>query len=77
MTDLVPSGVFQWFLILTTGLVAGLWFVHDIVFLARLRGTDRKDPLVHDQRFGYMMGIVIGMIGVIGALLYMHDTGVI
>jgi hypothetical protein len=77
MTDLVSNGVFQWFLILTTGIVAGLWAVHDIVFLARLRGADHKDPLIHDQRFGYMMGIVIGMIGVIGALRYMHYTGVI
>jgi hypothetical protein len=40
------------------------------VFLARLRGANRRDPLVGDQRFGYAMGIIIGMIGVVGTLRY-------
>ena len=32
-----------------------------------------RDPLVRDRRFGYAMGIVIGLIGVVGCLRF-HDV---
>jgi hypothetical protein len=70
MNELVSDPVFRFLLSLIAGGVGGLWTIHDVVFLARLRGANRRDPLVRDQRFGYAMGIIIGMIGVVGTLRY-------
>jgi hypothetical protein len=67
--NLVPDSVFRLLLSVVTGGVAGLWVIHDLVFLIRLRGA-RRDPLVGDQRFGYAMGILIGTIGVVGTLRF-------
>jgi hypothetical protein len=69
MTEL-PDGVFRALLSVITGGVAGAWTVHDAVLLARLRGSNRRDPLVADKRFGYGIGIVIGVIGIVGTLRY-------
>ena len=69
MTEL-PVGMFRLLLSLITGVVAGAWTIHDLVLIARLRGADRRDPLVADKRFGYAMGIVIGIIGVVGTLRF-------
>ena len=66
---LVPDGVFRAFLSVSTGSIAGLWVIHDAVLFARLRKV-RADALVGDQRFGYVMGIVIGIVGVVGSLRY-------
>jgi hypothetical protein len=70
MTELVSDDTFRLLLSVITGGFGGVWAIHDIVFLARLRGANRRDPLVGDQRFGYAMGIIIGMIGVVGTLRY-------
>jgi hypothetical protein len=67
---LVSDTVFRLLLSAITGGVAGVWIIHDLVLIARLRGADRRDPLVADKRFGYAMGILIGMIGVIGTLRF-------
>lgn len=70
MTELVSEQVFRWVL---TGLVGGLatsWLVYDSINLIRIRNADRSDPVVRDRRFGYLMGIVIGVIGVVGSLRY-------
>jgi hypothetical protein len=67
---LVSDGVFRFLLSLVTGGVAAVWVVHDLVLIARLRAAKHRDPLVADKRFGYAMGIVIGMIGVIGTLRF-------
>ena len=67
---LMSDWAFRLALSLITGVVAASWMVHDLVLLARLRGAGRRDPLVGDKRFGYAMGIVIGMIGVIGTLRF-------
>lgn len=69
MTEL-SDGAFKLLLSLITGGVAGAWTVHDLVLIARLRGADRRDPRVADQRFGYAMGIVIGVIGIVGTLRF-------
>jgi hypothetical protein len=50
--------------------VAAAWLIHDLVLIARLRGADRRDPRVADQRFGYAMGIIIGAIGIVGTLRF-------
>ena len=67
---LVSGSTFGLLISLITGVVAGAWTIHDLVLLARLRGANRRDPLVADQRFGYVMGIVIGLIGVVGTLRF-------
>jgi hypothetical protein len=67
---LVSNELFRGLLSAVTGGVAAVWMVHDAVLIARLRGSDRRDPLVRDKLFGYSMGIVIGMIGVIGTLRF-------
>jgi hypothetical protein len=67
---LVSDEIFRLFLTVVTGGFAAVWAVHDIVLIARLRGADRRDPLVRSKLFGYSMGIVIGMIGVIGTLRF-------
>lgn len=67
---LMSNEAFRLVLSLLTGVVAGVWAIHDVVFFARLRGADRRDPLVGDKRFGYAMGVVIGTIGVVGTLRF-------
>ena len=68
MTEL-PDSLFRALLSIITGGVAGLWLIHDLVLLARLRG-DRRDPLVADKRFGYAIGIMIGAVGIVGTLRF-------
>ncbi len=68
--QLVSHTVFVWFLSLFTGIVAFTWFVYDAVKLFWLRKADGRDPVIHDKRFGYGIGVVIGAIGVLGVLKY-------
>ena len=42
----------------------------DVVNLIRVRGSDRRDAVVRDQYFGYVIGIAIGTIGVLGCLRF-------
>ncbi|HEY4238508.1 MAG TPA: hypothetical protein VGM88_01790 [Kofleriaceae bacterium] len=70
MNELVSANVFVWFITLVTGVVAGIWLVYDAASLVRIRKLDRTDALVQDRRFGYMIGVVIGAVGVIGCLRY-------
>lgn len=69
MTEL-PDSVFRMLLSVLTGGFAGAWLIHDLVLIARLAGADRRDPRVADQRFGYVIGIVIGVVGVLGTLRF-------
>ena len=66
---LVSETTFRILLSLATGGLAAYWVVHDVVFLARLRRAPR-DASFGDQRFGYVMGIVIGVLGVTGTLRF-------
>jgi hypothetical protein len=72
-TELVSQTVFEWFVTIVTGGVAGAWFVYDIINLIRVRRADGRDPLIRDRRFGYVMGILIGLAGVLGCLRF-HDV---
>jgi hypothetical protein len=71
MNDEVMSPhAFYWFITLLTGIVAGSWAIYDTINLIRTRNYDRKDPVVRDKHFGYVMGIVIGVTGVWGCLRF-------
>jgi hypothetical protein len=67
---LVSPEVFKWALTLITGLVAGTWLVYDALKLFWLRKQDGSDPVIHDKRFGYGCGVIIGIIGVTGCLRF-------
>jgi hypothetical protein len=68
MTELVSPTAFTWVLTALTGGLAGVWLIYDARNLVRVRREDRRDPRVRDKIFGYVMGIVIGALGVIGVL---------
>jgi hypothetical protein len=57
---------------LLTGVVAAYWIVIDSVRLARALRDDRRQPEVRDRFFGSMIGLVVGAIGVFGALNYYY-----
>lgn len=67
---LVSDGAFRFAISVITGGFSAVWTIHDLVLIARLRGGDRRDPLVADQRFGYVMGIAMGVIGIVGTLRF-------
>lgn len=72
MTEL-PDGVFRALISVFTGGFAGAWLIHDLLFLARAarrRRNRRGDRLVADQMFGYVVGIVIGVVGLVGTLRF-------
>jgi len=69
--NIVSDEVFRWFLTLAVGVVAGIWFILDARALVRTFGQPTT-PHLSDRRFGYMMGILIGAVGVIGTLRYQH-----
>jgi len=73
MDELVSPTVFAWIVTFLTGGLAGTWFVYDTFNLIRVRNADGGDPLIRDRRFGYVMGIVIGLAGVLGCLRF-HDV---
>ncbi|MDX2090123.1 MAG: hypothetical protein SFX73_19855 [Kofleriaceae bacterium] len=69
-TELVSSEVFRGFLSVMTAGVAGLWGTIDVIRFIRLRDADSRDPIVRDKRFGYVIGALVGVIGVVGTLRF-------
>jgi hypothetical protein len=67
MTDPMTASQFGWFLTLLTGGVSAVWAVFDARNLWRARLLDSRDPSVRDRRFGYVMGLVIASIGMLGS----------
>lgn len=68
--NLVSETAFRW---IVTGLVAGVggtWGVIDGRRLWRLRNVPAGDPLLGDKRFGYGVGVAIGIIAVLGCLMF-------
>jgi hypothetical protein len=70
MNELMSPTAFKWFLTILTGGLAGVWFIYDSINLIRTRNLDRNDAVVRDRHFGYVMGIIIGIVGVIGCLKF-------
>jgi small-conductance mechanosensitive channel len=68
--NVLTDSQFAWFLTAAVGLVAAAWLVYDAINLVRLRGSDRADPAVRDKHFGYVVGMVIGVIGLVGVLRF-------
>lgn len=70
MNELMTASQFKWFLTILTGGLAGIWVLYDLRNLAKLRGQDVSDPIIADKRFGFVMGILIGVVGVVGVLRF-------
>jgi len=68
--NILSDHAFHWFLMIVTGGFAGAWFVYDLWSLWRSRNADRSDPIVRDRQFGYVVGMTIGVLGVIGVLKF-------
>jgi uncharacterized membrane protein YfcA len=65
----VSQDTFRWIVTILT-VAAAVWALYDVVKLSRTRGKDANDPLVRDERFGYFIGIVIGLFTLSGMLRY-------
>jgi hypothetical protein len=64
----MSESAFDWLL---CGLTFGLafpWIFFDSFNLWKLRKADSKDPIIRDRRFGYFIGICVGLAGTIGVL---------
>jgi hypothetical protein len=70
MNELMTASQFKWFLTILTGGLAGVWLLYDLWNLSRLRGKDKADPIVADKRFGFLIGILIGVVGCVGVLRF-------
>jgi hypothetical protein len=72
MTELklVSDHAFRIFLSLATAGVGVVWTINELRLMSRLRGKDRADKRVGDQWFGYAIGILIGVIGIVGTLRF-------
>ena len=68
--NLVSDYVFRVFLTAMTGGVAGTWMVIDAIRWWKLRDATREDPLLNDKRFGYGVGMAVGVIGILGCLMF-------
>jgi Zn-dependent protease len=66
--NLISPAAFEVFNTAALGVVAVGWLAYDVLNLVKARDVDRADPLVRDRLFGYVMGIVIGVVGVVGVI---------
>lgn len=67
--QIVSEPVFRWIITVLT-VAAALWALYDIVKMRKARGKDGADPKVRDERFGYWIGIAIGLFAISGMLRY-------
>ena len=68
--EVMSVTAFKWLVTFLTGGLAGVWLLYDTWNLVRTRGMDVADPVNADRRFGYLIGIAIGAIGVFGVLRF-------
>jgi hypothetical protein len=66
--NLVSAQAFDWFCTGATASLAGAWVLYDLRNLAKALRADRADPLVRDRLFGYVIGVIIGGVGVAGVI---------
>ena len=67
--ELITWSAFKWALTVPT-ILGVMWVMLDVLHLWRLRGKDFSDPVNRDKRFGYIMGICIGLCVTYGLLRY-------
>ena len=83
VAELVPQRAFLWFCTIMTGGVAGWWFCMDAVRMrghlralkaAKVAGATDAAAIatLRDQIFGSTIGMVIGLIGVAGVIMYLR-----
>jgi uncharacterized protein YqgC (DUF456 family) len=63
---------YLWFCVLAVAIVAAAWIVVDVVRLRRALVADRRRGAVRDQIFGSVLGIIVGIVGVVGVVLYLQ-----
>ncbi len=68
--NLVSQNLVTWFITVVTLSLSVSWLVYDTRNLLRMRGADRKNPLVRDKLFGYGIGIITAIVGIVGVLRY-------
>ena len=68
--NIVSDYVFRVFLTAMTAGVGGTWMIIDARRIWRLRDADRSDLLKNDQRFGYGVGVAIGIVAILGCLMF-------
>ncbi len=68
--NLVPQAFVTWFVTVGTMALSLVWLIYDTRNLLRLRGADRRNPLVRDKLFGYVIGIITAIVGIVGVLRY-------
>jgi hypothetical protein len=68
--NFIAGNPLPWVVTISTGLLASIWIAYDIRNLIKLRGADMSDPLQRDKRFGFVMGVLIGCVGVFGVVKY-------
>ena len=72
MNEPMSPGAFQAFLTFLVVGLSGPWMIYDVINLVRARNLDGRDPVVRDRRFGYVVGIFICALGLLGTLRYHH-----
>ena len=68
--DLISVAAFGWIVTLLAYGVAGPWLVVDILRLRRALRDDVAQPAVRDRVFGSIIGMIIAVIGLVGATLH-------
>ena len=68
--EVLSTDAFNWLQTAMIGVFAAVWLVYDLRNLTTLRGKDFANPLVRDRRFGYLIGITIAVIGLVGVLRF-------
>ena len=68
--NFMPLSSLAWIITVSTGALGGVWAAYDLRNLLKHQGADMSDPLERDKRFGYIMGVIIGLVGVFGVLKY-------
>lgn len=66
---IVSHQTFRWFVTIMTGGAATYWLLIDSLRLRKALAADRRKGAVRDQIFGSIVGLTIGAIGVVGAVL--------
>ena len=68
--NLVSDTTFRIFLTALTGGVGGTWMFLDAFKIWKLRNAPPGDAVAHDKRFGYGLGVVIGVVAILGCLMF-------